>query len=441
MVGAEERVVARVLGRAGDREQIVVARPLLGLGEDAERQTACLSLSLPWTPVDTIRAHRAGHRRPARRREERPGQRGMAEAVAAAIDGKRHLVVQAGTGTGKSLGLPRARHPQRPQGRRRHRHQGAAGPAGGQGPALPRRAPRRARSSSPCSRAARTTSAASGRARSASGDDQLTLDDLGRRRWARSGTEVVRLVEWGRTSETGDRAELDFEPRPAAWSAVSVSAMECPGAMRCPAGEECFAEAARAAGRGGRRRRRQHPPLRRPPGQRRPRAARARRRRVRRGPRAGGHRRVEPRPRARRGPAPGAGARRPPAHRRARPVADDVDGAGDLFDAALEPGRRPPPARRASPTSWASPLELIGQRVANGIVGAAQGRDRRRRPRPAWLQAAGHLAGDVAFLQAAGDDDVVWVEGPAHTPRPQGGAGRRGRAAGRRSCGATSPRC
>src|ERR1700758_5141558 len=35
--------------------------------------------------------------------EDRPGQVEMAEAVAAAIRTNRHLVVQAGTGTGKSL--------------------------------------------------------------------------------------------------------------------------------------------------------------------------------------------------------------------------------------------------------------------------------------------------------------------------------------------------
>ena len=39
----------------------------------------------------------------SRRREDRPGQREMADAVGAAIDDGRHLVVQAGTGTGKSL--------------------------------------------------------------------------------------------------------------------------------------------------------------------------------------------------------------------------------------------------------------------------------------------------------------------------------------------------
>ena len=35
--------------------------------------------------------------------EDRPGQLAMAEAVGRAIDEQRHLVVRAGTGTGKSL--------------------------------------------------------------------------------------------------------------------------------------------------------------------------------------------------------------------------------------------------------------------------------------------------------------------------------------------------
>ncbi len=59
------------------------------------------------------------------------------------------------------------------------------------------------------------------------------------------GREVLRLVEWGRTATSGDRATLEFEPSARAWSSVSVSAMECPGAPKCPSGEECFAEAAR----------------------------------------------------------------------------------------------------------------------------------------------------------------------------------------------------
>ncbi|HZX54905.1 MAG TPA: DEAD/DEAH box helicase, partial [Ilumatobacteraceae bacterium] len=35
--------------------------------------------------------------------EDRPGQRDMADAVSSAIDQGRHLIVQAGTGTGKTM--------------------------------------------------------------------------------------------------------------------------------------------------------------------------------------------------------------------------------------------------------------------------------------------------------------------------------------------------
>ena len=73
-----------------------------------------------------------------------PGQARWPRPSAAAIAERRHLVVQAGTGTGKSLAylVPAILSGRRD--RRRHRHQGAAGPAGRQGPAVPRRAPRRA---------------------------------------------------------------------------------------------------------------------------------------------------------------------------------------------------------------------------------------------------------------------------------------------------------
>ena len=62
----------------------------------------------------------------------------------------------------------------------------------------------------------------------------------------RIGEEVRLLVDWAATTGSGDRAELEFEPSSPAWSSVSVSADECPGARRCPSGSVCFAEAARA---------------------------------------------------------------------------------------------------------------------------------------------------------------------------------------------------
>ena len=57
--------------------------------------------------------------------------------------------------------------------------------------------------------------------------------------------EVRRLLDWSRRTETGDRADLDFEPHGQAWAMVSVGPRECPGAHRCPEGGRCFAERAR----------------------------------------------------------------------------------------------------------------------------------------------------------------------------------------------------
>ena len=67
--------------------------------------------------------------------ESRPGQQQMAAAVGRAIAGRRHLVVQAGTGTGKSLAYLVPAALVRRAGGGGHRHQGAPGPAGQQGPA------------------------------------------------------------------------------------------------------------------------------------------------------------------------------------------------------------------------------------------------------------------------------------------------------------------
>ncbi len=53
-------------------------------------------------------------------------------------------------------------------------------------------------------------------------------------------------MEWAAEADTGDRAELAWEPSPAAWAQLSVGSRECPGAARCPSGAICFAEAARA---------------------------------------------------------------------------------------------------------------------------------------------------------------------------------------------------
>lgn len=53
------------------------------------------------------------------------------------------------------------------------------------------------------------------------------------------------VVDWAETTIDGDREELDPAPPSEVWNAVSVGADECPGAKRCPSGEQCFSEQAR----------------------------------------------------------------------------------------------------------------------------------------------------------------------------------------------------
>jgi ATP-dependent DNA helicase DinG len=56
--------------------------------------------------------------------------------------------------------------------------------------------------------------------------------------------ELERIAVWADTSATGDRAELPFVPSHATWAAVSRTSESCPGRTACPKGETCFAFAA-----------------------------------------------------------------------------------------------------------------------------------------------------------------------------------------------------
>ena len=172
--------------------------------------------------------------------EMRIGQFQMARAVARAVADRRPLVVRAGTGTGKTwaylVGALAAEGDRRivvATATKALQDQLAgkdlpAVAASGLRPGL-RWAVLKGRSNYLC----RQTALEAGR-----GADAPSLDLSG------VGGEVARLLAWGATSDTGDRAELDFEPRPAAWSSVSVGSEECPGANACPSGSDCFAEAA-----------------------------------------------------------------------------------------------------------------------------------------------------------------------------------------------------
>ena len=61
-----------------------------------------------------------------------------------------------------------------------------------------------------------------------------------------TGAQVARLHEWAGETEDGDRDNLPQGVSDRAWRQVSVSSRECLGATRCPFGEQCFAERARA---------------------------------------------------------------------------------------------------------------------------------------------------------------------------------------------------
>jgi ATP-dependent DNA helicase DinG len=351
----------------------------------------------------------------------------MAEAVARAIAEHRHLVVQAGTGTGKSLAylvpaLLSGAKTVVATATKALQDQLAGKDLPFLAPQLSAQAERplsyvvlKGRANYLCRQRA---------AEVMGGGDQLLLDDepgfdAAGAALGPLGREIRRLVEWAETASTGDRAELPVEPSARAWATLSVSAMECPGASNCPSGEICFAERAR----------RQaldadlvvvnthlygtHL--------------------------AGGSHTLPPHDvvifdeaheleavaSASLGLELGAGRFRALA-RNGRPVAKDpaaldaLGDAGDRFERALEPwrGQRLPVGLG---DELAAVVTLAGARVSTATAGLRAGPDggvavglagRRNRA----LQAAGHLAGDLALVAALPDSHVAWVEGPAHQP-------------------------
>ena len=179
--------------------------------------------------------------------QERPGQVTMAETVAETMQSRRHLLVQAGTGTGKSLGylVPALLHDDRvvvATATLALQHQlverdipallDAASEQLGERPSY---AVLKGRSNYACLH----------RVREGVPDDQGTLVDLPE---GSMGAEVLGLRDWveeeAKQSGTGER---DHAPRHTdrVWRQVSVSHRECLGASRCPYGTECFAERAK----------------------------------------------------------------------------------------------------------------------------------------------------------------------------------------------------
>ncbi|QQB47338.1 ATP-dependent DNA helicase [Corynebacterium glucuronolyticum] len=175
----------------------------------------------------------------------RPGQQKMADAVAHAFDSGRHLAVQAGTGTGKSLAylVPSLHYA--------HEEDAcvivATATLALQRQLVERDLPRlvealdgdytyailKGRSNYVCLNKLAVETALIG------------AEDY---QWMKP--HLDRVYEWADETDTGDRDHLDPGVPQQVWAKVSTTAQECPGASVCPHGDECFAEKAKAQARG-----------------------------------------------------------------------------------------------------------------------------------------------------------------------------------------------
>jgi len=176
--------------------------------------------------------------------EQRDGQIEMAEAVARSIVEGNHLIVEAGTGTGKTFAylvpcIISGRRVVVATATKTLQDQLANKDL----PFLTEHldhpftfAMLKGRSNYICLQRVRELDA--------DGAEQLALDIGGPKP---PSEELAALARWSTTTLTGDRSELTIEPSPRAWAAVSVGPRECPGAAKCPKGDECFTERARRA--------------------------------------------------------------------------------------------------------------------------------------------------------------------------------------------------
>jgi ATP-dependent DNA helicase DinG len=201
---------------------------------------------------------------------ERPGQVAMADAIASALASGRHLLVQAGTGTGKSLGYlapALVRLAQQPGERivvatatlaLQSQLANADIPAALDAvEAVVGERPRHAILKG------RTNYACLLKVRDGSAQDQASLisaDDLAETIKAAPlatpesvlGAEVLALREWAEEqASAGGLADRDDAPSHTerAWQQVSVPVRECLTPQRCPYGDACLVEASRDAAR------------------------------------------------------------------------------------------------------------------------------------------------------------------------------------------------
>lgn len=168
--------------------------------------------------------------------EPRPEQEALASAVGRALASGEHLIVEAGTGVGKSLGY--------------------LVPALESGQRVVVSTATKALQEQLLSKDVPIASAALGRELKVAvvkgRNNYLCLKALDG--FALLGSALLprpddarayeRMLPWIETTQTGDRAELDFEPSHTLWSELAVGSDRCAG-RRCPHASRCFAEGAR----------------------------------------------------------------------------------------------------------------------------------------------------------------------------------------------------
>ena len=187
----------------------------------------------------------------------RPGQQQMAEAVETAMLTDEHLLVQAGTGTGKSLAylVPALRHAL---------VNGepvvvSTATLALQAQIVNRDLPVLVDALEPLLGRRPEAALVKGRAHYAcrhklnggypTEEPALFEAPVASGPTSALGAAVVRLRDWVESSKTGDRSELVPGVPDRAWRQISVTAHECLGGQRCPQAAICFSELSRAKAR------------------------------------------------------------------------------------------------------------------------------------------------------------------------------------------------
>ena len=186
--------------------------------------------------------------------EPRAGQARMADEIGECLEaGSGTVLVQAGTGTGKSLAylVPAARHAMNSDSAVVI----ATATLALQRQLVDKDLPVVSRALAPTLGRDVTFAVLKGRS------NYLCLDRLNRGSpdpeesalfdtpTTRLGRQAAKLQKWAKTTTTGDRDDLSDPVDGRVWSGLSVSARECPGAANCAFGQDCFAEAAKARAR------------------------------------------------------------------------------------------------------------------------------------------------------------------------------------------------